>query len=305
MTKSLLLTVILMSCAPSDSFACEICGCGNSNFQIGILPTFNKGFIGLRYGASQFNSTLRDDATQFSRDHFKTMELWGGYNAGKWQVMGFVPYVFSRKESDDGLTVSNGPGDLLLLINYRLLGSAALSADERTTLRNDLYVGGGIKLPTGTNSVDVNNPDFNIGDFNSQAGTGSVDYIFNATHNLAWNKNGIITNAAYRINTANRQEYKFGNRIYLNAAYYRSYSTSEVQIKPSAGFNYQRNAVNTFIGSEVVDSNGYNLNGTVGLNIIRGKVGANAMAFIPISQNMYDGQTTLQSRVLLGITYSF
>lgn len=302
--KSLFITAILLIAAGS-SYACEICGCGNSNFQIGILPSFNKGFIGYRYTVSSFNSKLSTDATQYSHDRYQTMELWGGHNFGRLQVMAFVPYLFSNKQSDDGTTKTHGLGDLLLLVNYKIFSTASLNKAETGSIRNELYAGGGIKLPTGVNRVDTTDPDFNIGDFNSQAGTGSVDYMINLTHNLMFARSGIVTNVAYRVNTANDQEYRFGNRAYINSAYYYSLALGTTKIKPSAGVNYQRNAVNTFAGSNVDGSNGYNLNASVGLNVLHGKIGANVTGFIPVSQNMYDGQTKLKSRTLIGVTYSF
>lgn len=305
MNKSYSLTITFVVLIIFNSTACEICGCSNSNFQIGILPTFTKGFAGIRYGTASFHSQVSGDATQFSRDITHTTEIWGGYNIHKWQVMAFLPYLSTRKESDDGVTTSQGLGDALFLVNYKILGSTRLSNDEQVTVRNDLYLGGGIKLPTGVNTVDPNSADFNIGDFNSQAGTGSVDYLINITHNLAWNRSGIVTNAAYRMNTANAQDYRFGNRTYLNTAYYYSLNVSSLKVKPSVGVNYQSNAINTFQGVEVDSSNGYNLNGTVGINLLYKKIGFNAMAFLPVSQNMYNGQTLLQSRTLFGLTYSF
>lgn len=261
--------------------------------------------MGFRYSASRFSSHLRDDASEFSHDYYKTLELWGGYNFRKLQVMGFMPYVISRKESDDGITNASGFGDLLLLVNYKIWSTTSLSENEKVTVRNELYVGGGIKLPTGVNRVDTDNPDFNIGDFNSQAGTGSVDYIFSVTHNLMWNRSGIVTNVAYRVNTANQQDYRFGNRTYINTSYYYTFTKAATKIKPNVGINYQINAINKFEGAEVEDSNGYNFNSTVGVNVLRKKIGVNAMAVIPVKQDMYDGQTKLQSRILLGVTYSF
>jgi hypothetical protein len=305
MKKSFSLTFIFLITTVYCAYSCEICGCGNSNFQIGILPNFTKGFVGVRYTTSEFSSQVSTDATQFSHDYYKTLEVWGGYNFKKFQIMGFLPYVNSRKVSDDGTTISSGLGDFLLLVNYKLASSASLSENEQRTVRQDLYVGGGIKLPTGVNQVNVNDPAFNIGDFNSQAGTGSVDYMLNVTHNIMWNRSGIVTNVAYRINTANQQDYRFGNRTYLNTAYYYTFALSNTKIKPNAGVNYQSNDINTFAGAEVASSNGYNLNGTIGVNVLRNKLGFNAMTFIPVAQNMYDGQTKLQLRLLFGITYSF
>jgi len=298
-----IITLFLLLSIPT--FACEICGCSNGNFQIGLLPSFNKGFMGIRYSFSRFESHVQSDPTQFSHDYYRTAELWGGYSFKKFQVMAFMPYVFSRKESDDGVTVSNGMGDLMMLINYRILSSTFLSKNEKSTVMHDLFVGGGVKLPTGVNSVNAADPAFNIGDFNSQAGTGSIDYMLNVTHSMMWNNSGIVTNAAYRINTANQQGYKFGDRTYLNSSYYYTFTKSSVKIKPNAGINFQSNNINTYNGDHVDQSNGYNFNSTVGMNVLRKKVGVSAMAFIPVTQNNYDGQTKLTSRFLFGVTYSF
>jgi hypothetical protein len=285
--------------------ACEICGCANGNFQIGLLPNFTKGFLGIRYNYSRFHSVVRDEPAEFSRDQYQSIELWGGYNFKKFQVMAFAPYLFSQKVTDDGTINSSGVGDFTMLLNYKVLSATKLVNNEKTTLRNELYFGGGVKLPTGVNKVDPADPEFNLGDFNSQAGTGSFDFIVNATHNLMWNNSGVVTNIAYRINTANKQEYKFGNRTFLSTAYYYTFTKSKVKIKPSVGVNYQANSINRFNGEAVEQSNGYNFNSTIGMNVLRGKVGVNAMTFIPVTQNNFDGQTKLKSRFLLGVTYSF
>jgi hypothetical protein len=304
MRKQLILFVFVFLFIAVSSNACEICGCGHSNFQIGLLPNFTKGFMGFRYSASKFSSRLKDSPSEFSHDSFQTMEVWGGYNHKRLQVMAFIPYVISKKKSDDGVTNSSGIGDLMILLNYKILGATSLAQNERTTIRHELYVGGGIKLPTGANQIDIASSDFNIGDFNSQAGTGSVDYLVNATYNFMWNNSGIVTNVAYRFNTVNNQDYRFGNRRYLNSVYYYTFTKSETKIKPNIGINYQANAVNKFQKQEVEDSNGYNFNSTLGVNILRKKIGFNAMTFIPITQNNYAGQTKMKSRFLLGVTFS-
>lgn len=219
--------------------------------------------------------------------------------------MSFMPYLQSTKFTDDGNTSSRGPGDVLILVNYRLYQSARLIRNESRTLRQLIYLGGGVKLPTGTNRVNPASADFNIGDFNSQAGTGSVDYLFNATHNLSWNRSGVVTNLVYRVNSTNAQGYRFGNRTYANLSYFYSFNLKDYKLKPNVGFNYQSNSVNTFSGSEVENSNGYSLNSTLGLNLLRNKVGLNATWFMPVSQDMYAGQTKITNRILVGVTYSF
>jgi len=226
MKKYVFATLLILFLFSSLAYACEICGCSNGNFQIGLLPNFNKGFMGLRYSYSHFTSQVKSDPTQFSNDYYRTMELWGGYSFKKVQVMAFMPYVFSRKESDDGVTISNGIGDLMVLVNYKVWKSVHITKKEKTTVMHDLSLGGGVKLPTGVNNVNTTSSTFNIGDFNSQAGTGSIDYIVNATHSIMWSNSGIVTNVAYRYNTASPQGYRFGNRAYLNSMYYYTFTKS-------------------------------------------------------------------------------
>jgi hypothetical protein len=287
------------------AFACEICGCGNSNFQIGILPSFSKGFMGIRYTYSQYQSQMQNDPTQFSHDYYHSTELWGGFQLKKWQIMAFVPYIQSRKVSDDATVNSSGLGDVSLLANHLLRSTTWLSKNERTTFRNELWAGGGVKIPTGNVNVDQLNPDFNIGDFNSQPGTGSIDYLMNLTHNLTFNNSGIVSNFTYRINTSNAQGFKYGNRLYASSIYFHTFGNSVLKIRPNAGASLQSNTANYFNSNIVEGSNGYILSAAVGVNLVHKKWGIMLQGFAPILQDTNRGQTNLQGKAVVGLTYSF
>src|SRR5579871_5812263 len=195
--KKLTLLLFLLFGTTTFLSACPYCGCGNSNFQIGVLPTFSNAFIGVRYSYSHFKT---DSGSQFSRDYFHTAELWGGYKRGKFQVMAFIPYVSIHKRSDDGIINSSGLGDITLLGNYQLFSHSTPATDGRKYFAQALWVGGGIKLKTGQSSVPVGDPAFTVGDFTNTPGTGSTDYLLNVNHSLMRGNGGVVTNVAYKIN---------------------------------------------------------------------------------------------------------
>src|SRR5947209_730116 len=147
----LLITIILITCTAN---ACDICGCGLGNYYIGMLPQFDRSFIGMRYHYMHFHTQLANDKTQFSNDYFQSTEIWGGMNIGKrLQVLAFIPYSFNKQISDDGLRKSNGLGDIALLVNFPLLEKSSLNKNNKLVFQ-ELKIGGGIKLATGKSEID-------------------------------------------------------------------------------------------------------------------------------------------------------
>jgi len=300
--KKLFLFFTFLVFSVSSILACPYCGCGNSNFQIGILPTFSKAFVSVRYTYSHFKT---DSSSQYSRDYFHTTELWGGYNFGKFQVMAFIPYLSIHKLSDDGDINSTGLGDITVLGNYQVFSKTKNGTETKSSISNTLWLGGGIKLPTGQSTVDVTHLEFTVGDFSGTPGTGSTDYILNAMHNLIIGNNGIVTNLAYRINTVNPQQFQYGNSIYFSTSYFRSLSAGTIVIRPTVGINLMVNEVNRYQGQEVDGSNGYLVSGMFGVNLQKGKVGLLLNASLPVSQDFYHGLTQFRERESVALTYSF
>jgi hypothetical protein len=296
--KRVSFTILFLVFSISLSLACPYCGCGNSNFQIGVLPTFSNAFIGVRYTYAHFKT---DSSSQFSRDYFHTTEIWGGYRMGKFQVMAFVPYLSIHKLSDDGDVNSTGIGDITVLGNYQVLSKT----NSSSTFSNVLWLGGGIKFATGQSKVDTEDPGFTVGDFSSTPGTGSTDYLLNANHNLLFGKNGLVTNLTYRINTKNEMEFQYGNRIYLNTAFFHSINAGQWVVRPTVGLNLVKNSANKFQSQKVSGSDGYILNGMAGVNVQKGKVGLLVNGFLPLSQDIYHGLTQSKERISLALTYSF
>ncbi|MBS1490730.1 MAG: hypothetical protein JSS93_09395 [Bacteroidetes bacterium] len=297
-----ILVIMLFVIYSAATQACPYCGCGNSNFQIGVLPTFSNAFVGVRYSYANFKT---DSGSMFSRDYFHTTEVWGGYKRGKFQAMVFVPYISIHKNNDDGGVNSAGLGDITVLGNYLVFSKTTSVTDGKRYFGNVLWVGGGIKLATGQSKVDVTDHCFSVGDFTGTPGTGSTDYLLNLNHNLFWGSSGLVTNVAYKMNTNNNQQYRYGNRFYFNTAYFYSLAAGSFTIRPSAGVNFVVNSFNHYQAREIQQSAGYVLDGMVGINVQRNKIGLLMNGFMPVAQDLFHGLTQSKERASVALTYSF
>ena len=298
--KKLFLTAILLLSLQAI-FACDICGCSSGSYFIGPMPLFHKHFFGIRYSFRSFNSRLATDATQFSKDFYQTAELWGGINIGKrWQLMAFVPYNMNKQHSDDGTKNSHGFGDITLLANYKLFDKKMVSNGGKK-ISQQCWVGGGVKLPTGKFAA---NPDDIIADANNQPGTGTVDFLVNASYSLQVNKWGINSNVHYKMNNA-ADKFQFGNRFSAASFLYRSYKASRFNLSPNAGVLYENLQANKLDKSTIAETGGYVVLAAAGLETgyKRMIVGFNAQ--LPLSQQLSNGQTNTKIRGMFHVTYSF
>jgi len=285
--------------------ACPFCGCGVGGFYIGLLPTYKTSFFGLRYETMSYTTHVKSDATQFSYDHYKIAELWGGVSLGqKWQLLGFLPYHINLQNTDDGTKRQNGIGDATFVANYRLWQSSKVDFKSKSLFKQELWLGGGVKLPTGKYSVDLANPDTELGDVNSQMGTGSVDFIVNGTYKVAINSFGINTTAAYKINTVNRSNFQYGNRFTANSFGFYQASVKNVNLAPNIGVLYEDAAINRLQKGMVDETGGYVALAAAGLevNIKKITIGGNIQQ--PFSQNFAHGQTVAKTRGTLHLSLS-
>jgi hypothetical protein len=217
--------------------------------------------------------------------------------------MGFVPYGFNQKNSDDGAKNMQGLGDITLLANYSLLHTRKNNTANKT-IEQQLWIGAGIKVPTGSYHVDLTDPNANIGDVNSQPGTGSTDFLLNAMYHISINKFGINTSANYKINTANKEKYQFGNRITFNSLGYYRIRVAGLSVLPNLGMLYEYSAPNLFVKNSVDETGGYLLNASGGVDVSLNKLTLGVNIQVPVTQNFAEGQTVLKGRGVMHMSFA-
>jgi hypothetical protein len=301
--KKILLFFLIIFFA-SGGIACPICGCGGSNIYMGLFPDFRRGFMGIRYNHAQYHTTLFSDPSQYSTNYYNSMEVWGGMNIGsKFQVLGFIPYYLNKQVDDDGTTTPHGLGDVTIIGQYKVLRTTSVTHNNKV-MQQQLWLGAGIKFATGSFNLDVNNPGVTVADVNAELGTGSTDFLLNGIYNLRIKNFGINATANYKINTVNKQQYKYGNKLATNLIAYYRLSAGKIGILPNAGIGYENVAGNLLSSKKVQYTGSSVTNAIAGVEFTFHKIGLGLNAQLPIAQNFAQGQTQLKFKGMAHITFA-
>jgi hypothetical protein len=293
--------ILLFLSIQTVAHACDVCGCSAGGSYFGILPMYQRHFVGMRYQTRSFETShIRNDPDP-SKEHFQTMDIWGRfYPSRRWQIFGFLPYNIFEKYELGNVLKNKGLGDISLIANYAILNTGD-SVFHR--FRHTLLVGGGLKLPTGKH--DFKNADGTALNPNLQMGTGSFDYIASVNYTLRYQKQGLFTDANARINTPNTEGYRFGNRLSTTVKYFYWQQLSEGVLMPSVGIN------NEFIGKDsdnnktVGDNSGTSTFSSWGLDVYYKNLAISTLYQIPIKQNLGDGFVKAQNRWSINVSYLF
>lgn len=299
----MIITVVLTF--PMFARACDICGCGVGNGYIGILPDFHQKIFGFRY---RYNSILTHIGVNGARTYlttteiYKTAEFWGGYNIGtKFRIMAAVPYSFNERSNQGTKGTKNGLGDITISGYYQLLNSRGAISGNKLLIQS-LWIGGGVKLPTGKyNPSDKSATNENTNLF--QLGTASTDFTLNAMYDIRLQDAGLNVSSAYKMNTANKYGYKYGNKFSLNSQlYYKFRIKDAVTFAPNAGIQYERGQRDEDKKFQVDISGGNLLLGTAGIEASIKKISFGGNYQTPVSQDLGKGFLRANNRFMMHIS---
>jgi hypothetical protein len=288
----------------SDVQACDVCGSSISNQSLGLLPQFSKHFVGLQYmyasSESSHPSLFADKPNEESNQKYINAQVWGRYQISKrLQGFGFLPYIGNVTKDATQVNRANGIGDASLMLNY------AIPLPEKANSKQILLGGIGLKMPTGQYSSS--NAERNTLP-NSQAGSGSWDFLGNINYTQKGKKWGYNLDASYVLTTANKWGYKYGNRLNTTVQTFYWVEQKQFKVVPQIGLriehalhdydNYSKKWLNEKTGGVMSFS-------TVGTQVLYKKVGIKAILSIPIYQQYAAGYVRTNTRFESGVFLLF
>ncbi|TDQ11306.1 transporter family protein [Pedobacter metabolipauper] len=308
MKKKLIIGFLLILFNGTAALACDICGCGVGSYYLGILPEYNKRFIGLRYQHKKLSTHLGPlgERTPITADEtYQSAELWGGWNIGqRFRVLAFVPYNFNERKSQTGDGSKNGLGDIAIMGYYKLFDKMGTVGSKMMV--QSLWIGGGIKAPTGkyepSERLAIQESPNNF-----QLGTESTDFTLNAAYDIRYNDLGLNANVNYKMNTENKYDYRYGNKFTSNViVYYKIRIAEKVTVAPNAGVLYETADKDVELKKyDVAVSGGYSLSAIAGVEVgMKGlSFGANYQNVR--SQELAGGRAYAGNRVMVHLSLPF
>ncbi len=306
MRKTFLLLVLVL--AAEAASACDICGCGAGGSYIGILPSFHRQVMGLRYRNNSLQSHVGAGGVNTyltTLEHYHNMELWGGWRIGqKYRLMVSLPFIIGEKTNATTRLQKSGPGDIHVTGLFRLLDKT-VSVPHGRILTQTAWIGGGFKLPTGQyRAADKDNTMQSANLF--QLGTGSTDFHFAGLYDLRLQRAGLNLSANYKMNTTNKDGYNYGNKLSGSAQlYYNLPAKGKLHFSPNAGLLFESSKKDLDHHLLVDMSGGRLLLAGAGAEAGLGKFSAGFSWQSPVSQNLAGGMVKARSRVMMHISVSF
>lgn len=194
--------------------ACDICGGNVSNYNPYLFPHLSKNYIGISALCRIYHTHAEDGSV--NREHYAALLLTGQWSPlQRLQLSAMMPFQFNRVMTGASRSSASGTGDATLFARYRF--------GER------LQIGGGVKFATGQYRVAETG---GITDRNFQLGSGSTDYLLNASYRYVRGAWAFSAVTSYKYNTANSEGFRFGDVLTSGLTALRRIERSRLSLLP-------------------------------------------------------------------------
>jgi hypothetical protein len=288
---------------------CDLCGC-----YMGIDPNYHKNLVGIRFhqfkffkAAEQEEGNITDNngtnrvmhhSTNESTEFYNNAEIFARYYFNP-KLRALISIPFSQNKID-GNNLS-GFGDIKIIGQYAVYNPSIMTD---TKFWQRLFIGGGVKLPTGSYNKEITTGEVEP---HFQPGTGSLDLIFTVTHlaKLINNGFGMTNDIVYTANTQNKNNYQFANRFNITSTFFYEIPKGKFIILPHGGIYYESAGMDKLNGNYVDDSGGNILFGTAGIDLYYKNISLDVNIQGPLNQKLNGEQPENKYRFYTGIGYSF
>ncbi len=283
MIKKIFLSVLLTTTLGMQSNACDVCGCSLSGLYFGLVPNTPNHFAGLRYNRASFSALIDNDdyyfEDEYSNDTYNRLAFFGQFFLSeKIQLRYILPYLSNTMKGSHQTVRSSGIGDPVLMAYTPLFNTGSPAIQQAM---HSLRVGAGVKLPLGEHDKRDQNELINR---NFQLGSGSTDFLLSVLYTFRYRFLGLNMESSYKLNTTNRDQYRFGNQgnLSANAVFYLE--TSTFSILPYGGVHAEYAQAHKDHHIKQGNTGGHAWLGNLGVQVFRKSFAINLLYQKPVYQ---------------------
>jgi hypothetical protein len=210
-------------------------------------------------------------------------------------LSGFFPYHTLRVRSTTSYSI-DGPGDLTLMAQY----VARSVIGDRTPAT--LVMGGGLQLPTGSNSR--RDPDGELLEPHMQPGSGSLNYVISMTATVQPGRWTLALDVLGKLNTRNDRNDRLGNSLALSGFVSRELfrdEYSEFALVGNGGLRGEFAARDLVQGIRDSDTGVTSLYGNLGVQVYYSILRIDFTVLVPVSQDRPAGGLDEEARFVSGV----
>lgn len=308
--KKIVLTILCLSL----HYVLMACGCDMLITYQGIMPSDYNGMIGLNMRQRYFKGAAMSHIHANGKEHLhgQMNQVLTNYEINyrlfitkRLLLSGTIPIADYKLSSSKAAAPVRkiGMSDPILLLKYELISP---SQNKENKIKQRLLFGIGVKLPLGAHySVFVNNLPQDENLLQLQLGTGSIDYIANASYQLRKNNFGLQSDISFKLNSSNKYGYRKGNQwnFQTNGFYQKRLVNSVLMLY--VGTALENTNDDKILNTNLNNSGGTNLFASLGFDFYIKKTTLFFNYQHLVKQELNGFQMKNNLKFTLGINYNF